>query len=108
MQKPKVFFYNILNFQEFFSLGSVEQSANDLFFDTEEDFCQVQNIISRILKWLAIDEDSFEKAYVSLCLPKLLGPFIRLQMLNWRPLKVLKDFDFSNWTIYVPLNSIFY
>uniref|UniRef100_A0A915N8W1 GCF C-terminal domain-containing protein n=1 Tax=Meloidogyne javanica TaxID=6303 RepID=A0A915N8W1_MELJA len=68
-------------------LCSVEQSANDLFFDTEEDFCQVQNIISRILKWLAIDEDSFEKAYVSLCLPKLLGPFIRLQMLNWRPLK---------------------
>uniref|UniRef100_A0A914LPY2 GCF C-terminal domain-containing protein n=1 Tax=Meloidogyne incognita TaxID=6306 RepID=A0A914LPY2_MELIC len=67
--------------------SSVEQSANDLFFDTEEDFCQVQNIISRILKWLAIDEDSFEKAYVSLCLPKLLGPFIRLQMLNWRPLK---------------------
>uniref|UniRef100_A0A915PFQ6 GCF C-terminal domain-containing protein n=1 Tax=Meloidogyne floridensis TaxID=298350 RepID=A0A915PFQ6_9BILA len=67
--------------------SSVEQSANDLFFDTEEDFCQVQNIISRILKWLAIDEDSFEKAYVSLCLPKLLGPFVRLQMLNWRPLK---------------------
>uniref|UniRef100_A0A915MCY9 GCF C-terminal domain-containing protein n=1 Tax=Meloidogyne javanica TaxID=6303 RepID=A0A915MCY9_MELJA len=71
----------------FDGLSSVEQSANDLFFDTEEDFCQVQNIISRILKWLAIDEDSFEKAYVSLCLPKLLGPFIRLQMLNWRPLK---------------------
>ncbi|KAL7071860.1 hypothetical protein ACQ4LE_008846 [Meloidogyne hapla] len=67
--------------------SSVEQGAKDLFFDTEDDFCQVQFIISRILKWLAIDEDSFEKAYVSLCLPKLLGPFIRLQMLNWRPLK---------------------
>lgn len=67
--------------------SSAEQSAKDLFFDTEDDFCQIQFIISRILKWLAIDEDSFEKAYVSLCLPKLLGPFIRLQMLNWRPLK---------------------
>ncbi|KAF7639747.1 GCFC domain-containing protein [Meloidogyne graminicola] len=57
------------------------------FLDTEDDFCQIQRIIVRIINWLVIDEDSFEKAYVSLCIPKLLGPFIRLQMINWIPLK---------------------
>lgn len=78
------------NSQEVFyqeTLVSVQQSAQDLFVDTEDDFCRIDQILPHLLVWLAIDPHSFEGAYVPLCLPKLLGPFVRLQMLHWRPLK---------------------
>jgi hypothetical protein len=56
--------------------------------DVEDDYCGIEQILPHILNWLVIDPRSFEDAYIPLCLPKLLSPFIRLQMLKWRPLKV--------------------
>lgn len=40
-----------------------------------------------------IDLKSYEEAYIELCIPKLLAPFIRLEMLNWNPLKVYIYFN---------------
>ncbi|KAL3074329.1 hypothetical protein niasHS_015159 [Heterodera schachtii] len=68
-------------------IASVLQGIGDLFVDTNDEFCQLGHILQRLLHWLAVDPSSFEQAYVPLCLPKLLGPFVRLQLVDWRPLK---------------------
>uniref|UniRef100_A0A914HZQ4 GCF C-terminal domain-containing protein n=1 Tax=Globodera rostochiensis TaxID=31243 RepID=A0A914HZQ4_GLORO len=69
------------------TIVSVLQGVDDLFLDTSDEFCQLEHIMQRILHWLSVDPISFEQAYVPLCLPKLLGPFVRLRLVDWRPLK---------------------
>jgi len=32
--------------------------------------------------------DAYKEAYVSLCLPKIISPIIRLQLVTWNPIMV--------------------
>ena len=40
------------------------------------------------MDWRGAYSDSYHNAYINLCLPKLLSPLVRHQMLAWDPLKV--------------------
>ncbi|XP_060924151.1 GC-rich sequence DNA-binding factor 2 [Limanda limanda] len=66
-----------------------------LFSDVQEDFFDVKKILSRFEEWRGSYSDSYHSAYISLCLPKLLNPIIRHQMLSWNPLKDASG-DFEN------------
>lgn len=59
-----------------------------LFSDVQDEFCDVKKILSRFEEWRGSYSDSYHSAYISLCLPKLLNPIIRHQLLAWNPLKV--------------------
>lgn len=61
-----------------------------VFSDVQEDFCSVKKILSRFEEWRECYSESYHNAYISLCLPKLLNPIIRHQLLAWNPLKVLE------------------
>jgi len=41
--------------------------------------------MERLQEWRSTDYESYQSAYVSLCLPKIFSPLIRLQMLFWSP-----------------------
>lgn len=59
-----------------------------VFSDVQDEFSDVKKILSRFEEWRGSYSDSYHSAYISLCLPKLLNPIIRHQLLAWNPLKV--------------------
>ena len=65
--------------------------AKTVFSDVQEDFSDVKKILSRFVDWRGAYSDSYHNAYINLCLPKLLSPLIRHQMLAWDPLKVHRN-----------------
>jgi len=56
--------------------------------DVVEDFSTLNGVVSRFEEWKAEDPDSYGDAYVSICLPKIFSPIIRLNLLFWNPLTV--------------------
>ncbi|XP_070826254.1 intron Large complex component GCFC2 [Chaetodon trifascialis] len=58
-----------------------------VFSDVQDEFSEVKKILSRFEEWRRSYSDSYHNAYISLCLPKLLNPIIRHQLLAWNPLK---------------------
>uniref|UniRef100_A0A914P6K4 GCF C-terminal domain-containing protein n=1 Tax=Panagrolaimus davidi TaxID=227884 RepID=A0A914P6K4_9BILA len=74
------------------------ESAADVFHDASEEYTDIGKIMSRFVDWILVDQKSFDDAYVSICLPKLLSPFIRLELLDWDPLKdVSKPLQHYSW-----------
>ncbi|KAK1890692.1 GC-rich sequence DNA-binding factor 2 [Dissostichus eleginoides] len=67
-----------------------------VFSDVQDDFSSVKKILSRFEEWRGSYSDSYHNAYISLCLPKLLNPIIRHQLLPWNPLKSDSG-DFENF-----------
>ncbi|XP_053172615.1 GC-rich sequence DNA-binding factor 2 isoform X2 [Scomber japonicus] len=66
-----------------------------VFSDVQDEFCVVKKILSRFEEWRGFYSDSYHNAYIALCLPKLLNPIIRHQLLGWNPLKDASG-DFEN------------
>ena len=66
--------------------GEVETQARLAMEDVVEEFSVLSNVMDRLQTWRRGDGESYNSAYVSLCLPKIFGPLIRLEMLFWDPL----------------------
>lgn len=72
-------------------LEHIATEARKIFEDVEEDFSQMKIIMSRFEEWRGKDGPTYNDAYVSLNLPKIFAPYVRLQMLLWNPL--MRDSD---------------
>lgn len=66
------------------------QDHKKIFEDVHDDFCNIQNILLKFQQWREKFPDSYYEAFIGLCIPKLLNPLIRVQLINWNPLKVFK------------------
>ncbi|KAI1895690.1 hypothetical protein AGOR_G00108840 [Albula goreensis] len=74
------------------------RKAEGTFADVQEDFSNVKNILSKFDEWRVLFPDSYQNAYISLCLPKLLAPLIRHQLIGWNPLNAeSRDFEDFPW-----------
>ncbi|XP_077476119.1 intron Large complex component GCFC2 [Stigmatopora argus] len=72
--------------------------SKEVFSDVHDDFHDVKKILSRFEEWRSFYTESYNTAYISLCLPKLLTPIIRHQLLAWNPLKdPSTDFEKLPW-----------
>ncbi|XP_013872645.1 intron Large complex component GCFC2 [Austrofundulus limnaeus] len=79
-------------------IADTQLKAQAVFSDVQDDFCDVKKILSRFEEWRRSYSESYHNAYISLCLPKLLNPIIRHQLLGWNPLKdVSGDFENLPW-----------
>uniref|UniRef100_A0A1L8DHS0 Putative transcriptional regulator binding to the gc-rich sequence n=1 Tax=Nyssomyia neivai TaxID=330878 RepID=A0A1L8DHS0_9DIPT len=79
-------------------LEQVTCEAEELFVDVADDFCQIPEILNKFHAWKQTDSAAYRDAYVSLCLPKILGQLIRLQMVTWSPLAdQCPDIEKSPW-----------
>lgn len=56
--------------------------------DVLDEFISVDVILQHMLEWKNKYLNSYIEAYVNVCLPKLVGPYVRLEMLMWNPLEV--------------------
>lgn len=76
----------------------IEQDSLHVFEDALDEFSTVRGILQRFESWKQIDKDAYREAYVNLCLPKVLGPLIRLQILMWSPfIKGGIELERTNW-----------
>uniref|UniRef100_A0A8C8S957 GC-rich sequence DNA-binding factor 2 n=1 Tax=Pelusios castaneus TaxID=367368 RepID=A0A8C8S957_9SAUR len=74
------------------------QECKKICEDVHADFCNIRNILLKFQEWREKFPDSYYDAYISLCLPKLLSPLIRIQLIGWNPLEQnLIDLDEMAW-----------
>lgn len=66
----------------------LSSQAAAVFEDVVEEFWNLSLIKQRFEEWKFGVPESYEQVYVPLFLPKLFGPFVRLQLLQWNPLEV--------------------
>nr|XP_058934546.1 intron Large complex component GCFC2 isoform X2 [Kogia breviceps] len=76
---------DMIEFQK--SQGDILQDHKKIFEDVHDDFCNIQNILLKFQQWREKFPDSYYEAFISLCIPKLLNPLIRFQLIDWNPLK---------------------
>ncbi|XP_005158788.1 intron Large complex component GCFC2 isoform X1 [Danio rerio] len=74
------------------------KKAQEVFADVQNEFWDVKKILSRFDEWRVSFKDSYNNAYIGLCLPKLLAPLIRHQLIGWNPLQAeSEDFEALPW-----------
>uniref|UniRef100_A0AAY4D1G7 GCF C-terminal domain-containing protein n=1 Tax=Denticeps clupeoides TaxID=299321 RepID=A0AAY4D1G7_9TELE len=79
-------------------IADILKRSQDIFSDVHGDFCDIAKILARFDEWRRTFPDSYNNAYISLCLPKLLAPFIRHQLICWNPLESKEeDFEALPW-----------
>ncbi|KAL6478020.1 hypothetical protein MHYP_G00138550 [Metynnis hypsauchen] len=78
--------------------ADILKKSQEIFADVQEDFSNVKKILSRFDEWRVSFPESYNNAYIGLCLPKLLAPLIRHQLIAWNPLKAEgEDFEALPW-----------
>ena len=56
--------------------------------DVVEEFSALECVCERLQKWRDDDMSAYTDAFVPMCLPKIISPLVRLQILFWNPLTV--------------------
>eukprot|EP00076_Gallus_gallus_P039462 XP_025005000.1 GC-rich sequence DNA-binding factor 2 [Gallus gallus] len=69
------------------SKDNILEESKKIFQDVHEDFCDIRKILLKFQEWKEKFPDSYCDAYISFCLPKLLNPLVRVQLINWSPLE---------------------
>ena len=65
-----------------------------MFEDVRADCCDIRKILLKFQERKEKFPDSYCDAYIAFCLPKLLNPSVRAQLVNWSPLEVGASPDF--------------
>nr|XP_003219082.2 PREDICTED: PAX3- and PAX7-binding protein 1 [Anolis carolinensis] len=74
------------------------KESSKVFEDVLENFSSIDCIKSQFEAWRSKYLSTYKDAYIGLCLPKLLNPLIRLQLLTWNPLEgKCQDFESMLW-----------
>uniref|UniRef100_A0A8D8U288 PAX3- and PAX7-binding protein 1 n=1 Tax=Cacopsylla melanoneura TaxID=428564 RepID=A0A8D8U288_9HEMI len=77
---------------------TIESDARIVFEDVNEEFSLVECVVAKFARWKKFEPDQYGDAYVSLCLCKILGPFVRFKLLFWNPLtQPLKSLEEERW-----------
>ncbi|PRP78584.1 increased level of polyploidy1-1D [Planoprotostelium fungivorum] len=78
-----------------YEIRDLMDRADQLFEDVDEEFHSIERIKQRFQLWKHLYPSSYRDAYVSLSLPSLLAPLVRLQCIKWDPLK--EQFEDLDW-----------
>ncbi|KAH8278983.1 hypothetical protein KR018_012122 [Drosophila ironensis] len=80
------------------AMAQLESQALAIFEDVTDDFAKVELILMKFYAWRKTDMPSYQDAFVSLCLPKILAPLVRHEMLFWSPmLDEYVDIETTRW-----------
>ncbi|XP_075553030.1 PAX3- and PAX7-binding protein 1 [Dermacentor variabilis] len=71
--------------------------ARHVFEDVTEHFSNVASLKQKFERWKQDFGESYEQAYIPLCLVKLLVPFVRLQMVAWNPIEKPESPEGCGW-----------
>ncbi|KAM9320850.1 PAX3- and PAX7-binding protein 1 [Gastrophryne carolinensis] len=74
------------------------KDSSKVFEDTLESFYSIDCIKEQFETWRSKYHSSYKDAYIALCLPKLISPLARLEMLSWNPLEAkCRNFESMDW-----------
>ncbi|GAU34429.1 hypothetical protein TSUD_393820 [Trifolium subterraneum] len=75
----------------------VLQAADEIFSDASEEYSQLSLVKKRMEEWKREYSSSYNDAYISLSLPLIFSPYVRLELLRWDPLHKGLDFQDMKW-----------
>jgi len=75
----------------------VLQAADEIFGDASEEYGQLSLVKERMEEWKREYSSSYRDAYMSLSLPLVFSPYVRLELLRWDPLHKGIDFSEMKW-----------
>lgn len=76
---------------------SLLQTAEQIFDDTAEEYAQLSEVKARFEKCKRDYASVYRDAYMSLSVPNIFSPYVRLELLKWDPLHDNSDFLDMNW-----------
>ncbi|XP_010211572.1 PREDICTED: GC-rich sequence DNA-binding factor 2, partial [Tinamus guttatus] len=79
------------------SKDDISEDSRKIFEDVRADFSDIGQILLKFQEWKEKFPDSYCDAYISLCLPKLLNPLIRAQLISWNPLENFTELEEMPW-----------
>ena len=77
--------------------AQIKVDAQQMLTDVNEEYTQTQQVLQRFYRWLTVDRQSYEDAYIGLCLSKLVAPIVRLQLLAFAPLDEKNSLTQHQW-----------
>lgn len=75
------------------------QIAGEIFSDADEEFSQLLTVKERFEMWKKDYSSSYRDAYMSLSIPAIFSPYVRLELLKWDPLHHDSDFIDMQWYV---------
>eukprot|EP01114_Cavostelium_apophysatum_P016725 TRINITY_DN4815_c0_g2_i1.p1 TRINITY_DN4815_c0_g2~~TRINITY_DN4815_c0_g2_i1.p1 ORF type:complete len:718 (+),score=211.05 TRINITY_DN4815_c0_g2_i1:81-2234(+) len=79
------------------SRDEILSKANSVFSDTGEEFSTILGIKGKLESWKYEHGNSYRDAFVSMSVPELFSPYVRLEMLIWDPSSNSTPFEKTNW-----------
>ncbi|XP_057962728.1 transcriptional repressor ILP1 [Malania oleifera] len=73
------------------------QTAEQIFSDAAEEYSQLSVVKERFERWKKLYSLSYRDAYMSLSIPAIFSPYVRLELLKWDPLYEDTEFDDMKW-----------
>lgn len=82
----------------FIFIEVIKSDLDLLMDDVLEEFASIDLVLKHMSEWKNKYLDSYIEAYVNVCLPKLIGPYVRLEMLTWNPLEVKRNYLIKSYS----------
>ncbi|XP_054824553.1 transcriptional repressor ILP1 isoform X2 [Prosopis cineraria] len=73
------------------------QTADQIFSDAAEEYGQLSLVKKIFEEWKKHYSSSYRDAYMSLSLPSIFSPYVRLELLKWDPLRKASGFQDMKW-----------
>ncbi|WMV28152.1 hypothetical protein MTR67_021537 [Solanum verrucosum] len=73
------------------------QVSEQIFGDAHEEYSQLSVVVEKFDRWKKDYASSYRDAYMSLSIPVIFSPYVRLELLKWDPLHENTDFMDMNW-----------
>lgn len=78
-------------------LEIILSDVSQIFADACKEFASLKSVLECFEEWLREDPETYEDSYVTLCIPKVISPYIRLELVGWNPLKNTHDIEKMEW-----------
>nr|XP_023020543.1 PAX3- and PAX7-binding protein 1 [Leptinotarsa decemlineata]XP_023020544.1 PAX3- and PAX7-binding protein 1 [Leptinotarsa decemlineata] len=75
----------------------IQTELRDIFEDVVDDYSSAANILIRFEGWRSTDLTAYTEAYATFCLPKVVGPLVRLNLIFWDPLNETVELEKLDW-----------
>ncbi|XP_019869938.2 PAX3- and PAX7-binding protein 1 [Aethina tumida] len=86
---------DMLNFDK--EREQIETELQEVFEDVVEEYSSIASILIKFEQWRETDLTAYTEAYATLCLPKVVSPLVRLNLVFWDPLNDNSDIEKFDW-----------
>ncbi|CAH1183754.1 unnamed protein product [Phaedon cochleariae] len=75
----------------------IQLELQQVFEDVVDEYSSVANILIRFEQWRSTDITAYTEAYATFCLPKVVSPLVRLNLVFWDPLNETIELEKMDW-----------